>query len=337
MKLFALVCVMVECLSPSPCWECGTILSKDGVTSQRLVWSYDDALNYYHGNVFSLKRHERSLPCGKCAACLIRKRKDMSTRLSHEASCHESCIFLTLTYDEQHVPVGSDGHKTLCVTDVQLFMKRLRRYLEYYPKKSVRDHANNIRYFAVGEYGSNTHRPHYHIMIFGWSPSDSKFFYQKGNIIHYRSGQIERLWKYGHSEFSAVSPYVARYCSRYVTKKITSKWTPFADQLPEFTLSSKRNGGIGALWCDKYGIDALRRRFCTYRCDDKIFKASVPRYYYNRIRKRNLPLWLNIRDERIEWIKSHPSKCSDNDFSDLVRVCEVYEYNEKLRRVNETL
>lgn len=338
--MLLLLLAMVNCLSPVSCYRCGNMVSKDGVVSQRLVWSYNEALQYYHGDIFEVSRSECSLPCGHCDACKIRRRKDMATRLAHECSCHESAIFLTLTYDDTHLPIGVDGHPTLCIADVQRFMKRLRRHLDYCPKKpDGRDHViNPIRYFAVGEYGSKRHRPHYHIMIFGWSPSDKVFHRQRDNIISYRSKQIEKLWTNGFSEFSGVSPYVAKYCARYVTKKIVSDSILNADQLPEFTLSSKRNGGIGALWCDKYGIDALRRRFVTYRLRDLIVKSAVPRYYYTRLRKTHRSLWLECRDERIEFIKSHPrSDTTSSDFDNLVRSTQVYLYNEKQKERNEIL
>lgn len=332
---------MINCLSPSVCYRCGNIVSKDGVKSQRLVWSYSEALNFYHGDIFAVRDSECSLPCGHCEACRIRQRKEMSTRLAHEASMHEQSVFITLTYDDAHLPIGLDGNPTLCIADVQKFIKRLRRHLEYVPKKyDGRDHVSKpIRYFCVGEYGHKTHRPHYHLLIFGWSPSDSKFHRQSKNIVSFRSAQIEKLWKCGFSEFSGVSPHVARYCARYVTKKITSDYDLHDDQLPEFTLSSKRNGGIGSSWCDLYGVDALRKRFCTYRMNDKIIKASVPKYYYNRIRKTKLKLWLDIRDDRIEFLRRHKHDVDSSDvsFGNLVRSCEVYRYNESQRKENEIL
>ena len=114
------------------------------------------------------------IPCGQCTGCKLRKRKDWSTRMELEAYSHdkESIWFITLTYDDEHVPtqdtetgeifkggvnVWRDASErprtvqTLSVEDVQLFMKRLRKAV-----------SGPLRYFLVGEYGDNTSRPHYH-------------------------------------------------------------------------------------------------------------------------------------------------------------------------------
>lgn len=337
----------MKCLNPQVAYICGTRVSKDGVVSPHLVFSYAEALQYYvrifaTAAVAALERNEISVPCGKCAACAIRKRKDMTTRLTHEASVHDKCCFLTLTYDDDHVPVNN-GDYTLVVSDVQRFMKRLRRHLEYIPhgKQSVgkvRDHVDHpIRYYVVGEYGTHTHRPHYHVIIFGWSPSDVAFWKQKGKVITYLSKQIQKLWPDGFSTVQQVSPYVAKYCARYVSKKFTTDWVPSISQLPEFILSSRRDGGIGAPWFDKFGESACKNNFVTYRCGDLICKATVPRYYWNRLRHRNQPLWIECRDERIEWIKQNPVVSPDKDFDDLVRRCECDAYDNNKRKENEVL
>lgn len=315
---------MCNCLTPTTCWRCGTIIARDGVRSQRLVWSFNEALNYFHGNVFALKESEVSVPCGKCYACLMRKRRDMSVRLSHEASCHEASCFVTLTYNDDNIPVGNDGHYTLVPADVQKFVKRLRRHLEYVPKRGDRrDHVNHpIRYFAVGEYGGKTHRPHYHLLIFGWSPSDKSFLFRRGKIDTFRSAQIEKLWKFGFATVQDVGAGCARYCSRYCTKKFTRSYDLADDQCPEFTLQSVRNGGIGALWCDKYGAHVCKIRSCTLRSGERIIAMPVPKYYYNRLRKTNQRLWIECRDERLHFVLTHKAGDADARYDDLVRKCE---------------
>lgn len=341
---------MSECLNPTSAWRCGTVLSKDFVVSPRLVFSATKALEYFlrlsSGCLAVAKsfmdQNEQSVPCGHCRLCQLRKRKEMSVRLSHEASCHESCCFITLTYNDDNVPttdfrpiddpdkkfdvgLGSFPELTLIPSHVQKFIKRLRRHLEYVPKikSDRRDHVSRIRYFAVGEYGSKTHRPHYHVIIFGWRPSDGQLFKMHNGNPVYRSSQIEKLWKYGFSSFSDVNPYVAKYCARYVTKKFARLEDPndLHDVVPEFTLQSVRDGGIGALWFDKFGEHACSLGLCTLRCGERISKCSIPRYYWSRLRKRNLPLWIKCRDARITWVKTHPRLAST--FDELQRKANV--------------
>jgi hypothetical protein len=71
-----------------------------------------------------------------------------------------------LTYDDEHLPPNN----SLLKKDLQKFFYKLRQKIK--PIK--------IRYFAVGEYGSNkTKRPHYHIILFGYVPKDLEYFYSQ--------------------------------------------------------------------------------------------------------------------------------------------------------------
>lgn len=325
----------MDCLNPLDCWMIGTVCCKaDGVTSPQLFFSYTAAFDYasrlglgYLETVALVDRSRVNLPCGNCAACLIRKRKDMSVRLSHEAMMHEECCFITLTYDDESVPSVVDiipwdtrviiergksksDVQTLVPSDVQKFIKRLRRHLEYKPKKPQkgRDHVTTpIRYFCVGEYGSKTHRPHYHLMIFGWKPSDQFVHQVRDGYTINRSSQIEKLWKFGFSTVADVNHGVAKYCARYVTKKYARLGSAHNEPycVPEFILQSVKNGGIGAPWVEKHQSN-LRQGFVNVRNGEVISKCSIPKYYFDRLRKINLPLWLELRNARIDFLRKHP-------------------------------
>lgn len=331
----------MECLKPVDVFHCGECIAKDGVRSPRLLFSFADAVRYWQGilncsyHVAAEKAyHSRNLlSCGKCVLCLARKRKEMATRLAHESRMHDEACFVTLTYNDKSIPlaaftfdrscpdfvrgdsVGFNTTPTLLPADVQKFIKRLRRHLEYKPKKvqAKRDHVETpIRYFCVGEYGGKTRRPHYHLIIYGWKPSDMVFHEKRGKgdkaYIISRSSQIEKLWTYGFSTVCEVNVGVAKYCAQYVTKKFArlgekdseSDWV-----CPEFTLQSVKNGGIGAPWLDRYASQ-LKTGFVTVSDGNRVSKCSIPRYYYDRLRKVNKPLWYELRDMRLEFILSRP-------------------------------
>lgn len=330
---------MTKCLHPVQAWICGTRVAKDGLLSPNVVFKFEDALTYYNhiGAPHLLEHNQVAMPCGKCAACQVRKRKDWSVRLMHETSQHEQCCFITLTYDDDNVPttdwrplddkdkkfergLGSLPERTLQPSDVQKFIKRLRRHLEYIPKAGLVngksyarnlgvwfDHAGKVRYYAVGEYGSKTRRPHYHIMIFGWSPSDKEVLkVHNGNPV-YVSKQLQALWPFGYSTVSDVSPFVARYAARYVTKKFArlndSPDLTDLSVVPEFTLQSVRNGGIGAPWFDRYGCQSCLQGLCTARCGDRISKYAIPQYYIRRLRKLHPDVFLKVREQRLEFVR----------------------------------
>lgn len=97
-----------------------------------------------------VRKQMMSVPCGKCAFCIKKAIDSWCVRLGHELDYSSSAFFLTLTYNDEHLP--KDGH--LSKRDLQLFIKRLRK------------RNPGIRYFAVGEYGTEVGRPHYHAVVF---------------------------------------------------------------------------------------------------------------------------------------------------------------------------
>lgn len=103
------------------------------------------------------------VPCGKCAFCLQNKRSAWMFRIHHEMRDQEyKGYFLTLTYDEKHVRrVGPQGQLSLRFRDVQLYLKRIRK-AKFYAK-----------YICVGEYGGETFRPHYHMLL--WTDAPVEF------------------------------------------------------------------------------------------------------------------------------------------------------------------
>lgn len=99
-----------------------------------------------------------TVPCGQCPACRKQRAQQWTFRLRKELEHSYFAHFITLTYDEENVPYG-DGHMSLCTRDLQLFWKRLRKLHD-------RRYVTDIRYYAVGEYGGRTARPHYHAIVF---------------------------------------------------------------------------------------------------------------------------------------------------------------------------
>lgn len=171
-----------------------------------------------------------SYPCGQCIACRLNKVRDWTIRLMHESRFHQDSVFITLTYDPEHLPVDGCVHKE----DIQLFMKRLRYY---HP---------NVRFFACGEYGERYSRPHYHLIIFGLSIKDPLF---KGKVYDKKSKGYylkSKLWMNGNMYLGDVTYSSCRYVASYVNKKQFGKkgkeFYQTNSLTPEFTLMSRRPG-----------------------------------------------------------------------------------------------
>lgn len=245
------------------------------------------------------------LPCGQCIGCRLDKSRDWALRCVHEASLHERNCFLTLTYDDAHMPEG----ETLVKEDHQKFIKRLR---EHY-----RSSNPNIRYFLCGEYGNKGNRPHYHALIFNHDFSDKVFWCNsKGNKV-YRSPTLEKLWPYGYSWIGNVTWQSAAYVARYVIKKVNGamafdRYVSDVDvdtgevtlQEPEYIAMSrggKGGRGIAYEWYQKFrgdcGKDYLTEGGKIYR---------VPRYYDDLLEVEDVEELNRRRARRKEYAKQQP-------------------------------
>lgn len=171
-----------------------------------------------------------------------------------ELQYHDSAYFVTLTYDDDHVPRSEYVDETsgeVCESltlrkrDFQLFMKRLRRA---FPN-------DKIRFFACGEYGSDTFRPHYHAIIFGLHLSDLTVYKRSPQgFIYYNSDSFNDCWSMARSDpadrlgFAVVADVdwnTCAYTARYVSKKLFGKMKEFykAHGLEEpFSLMSRKPG-----------------------------------------------------------------------------------------------
>ena len=224
------------------------------------------------------------IPCGQCIECRLAYSRDWATRMMLEAQYHEFSYFLTLTYDDQHVPPSfypdpDTGEAipamTLKKKDMQDFIKRLRRRLEYAGKPQ-------IRFYGCGEYGTTTHRPHYHIVIFGLDLDDLEVLTKSAlGFPYYRSKLVEECWPFGYSMVCNVSWDTCAYVARYVTKKWTGDYKEFYDNFniaPEFALMS-RKPGIAKQYFDDHKEDIYRFDELYLKLSDGGKIVKPPRYY----------------------------------------------------------
>ena len=70
------------------------------------------------------------VPCGSCIGCRLDYSRDWATRCLLEAEQFKFNYFLTLTYDDVHLPKGNVQNATLVPEDFTNFMKRLRIYFK---------------------------------------------------------------------------------------------------------------------------------------------------------------------------------------------------------------
>lgn len=189
------------------------------------------------------------LPCRQCIGCRLEKSREWATRLLLESKQHDKSCFLTLTYDDDHVPEGG----TLMPSHFTSFIKDLRARLDYYGKEK-------IKYFGCGEYGDQTGRPHYHLALFG--PFDtvsedserSEEEPSRSGDRQFTHSDISSVWIYGLHRYSELTFESAAYVARYVLKKITGAPSEvhYSGRVPEFQRSSK---GLGKAHFERWSSD----------------------------------------------------------------------------------
>lgn len=257
--------------------------------------------------------HELSLPCGRCIGCRVASAEAWATRVMHEAQFHEHSCFLTLTYNDDHLPHDSG----LNYRDFQLFMKRVRkwqpdrRYCGVAATYRGRPYSklvleNPIRYYMCGEYGDQKLRPHYHCALFGAVFPDMVPLYrtQSGSLI-YESATLTKLWDLGHASIGELTSDSAAYIARYVVKKISGEAAakhyrrvdPDTGEVfqvsPEFTRMSLKPG-IGQKWIKKYYADV----YPTDRINTQGKLTKPPRYYDKQMEVTNPDILTPVAEQR---------------------------------------
>nr|QJB19082.1 MAG: replication initiator protein [Microvirus sp.] len=241
-----------------------------------------DAPGYPSGKwpvVFSVKDGYPDMPvvvpCGQCIGCRLERSRQWAVRCVHEAKLHAENCFITLTYDDVHLPRSVDLETgeinagvlpSLNKRDIQLFFKRFRKRF-----------GEGIRYFQCGEYGSLHSRPHHHAIVFGFDFPDKVLLFEKRGVKLFSSAILSELWPHGLSSIGDVTFESAAYVARYILKKINGEKADdhYVGRLPEYVTMSRRPG-IAHDYYEQYGLDIYANDLVFIR--DNVV-ARPPRYY----------------------------------------------------------
>ena len=191
--------------------------------------------------------------------------------MMHERVLHERSSFVTLTYDDAHVPKDFGlNHR-----DWQLFAKRLRK-------------EQKFRFFMCGEYGERFKRPHFHAILFGVGFDDRVYCgTSDSGAQQFTSERLSRLWQNGDSKVGDVSLESCQYVAGYTAKKVTGRNADYAYERvdsetgeaymvrPEYAAMSLKPA-IGKRYVDKYAHDLAVHNGVVSRGG---VRDSLPRYY----------------------------------------------------------
>lgn len=257
----------------------------------------------------SIGAEKLQLPCGQCIGCRLEYSRQWATRCVLEAKQWQHNYFLTLTYDDEHLPMHEhykvdtetgevmDSHfvPVLEPDELKNFIKRFREIMRRDYEKT------NIRFFACGEYGDRGRRPHFHIILFNAPIPDLKYEYAHNGNVFYSSEIIDRAWQgRGMTLVSDFSYDCAAYVAKYILKKhkgLDAQYYVDEGLVPEFTRCSRRPG-IGKAYYDEHKDE-------MYKFDSLVVKAgygkvinSSPPKYFDRLFADEDPETLKANKER---------------------------------------
>ena len=241
---------------------------------------------------FNVPPSERSdydlieFPCRQCIGCRLDYSKQWRTRLMLERKSYQFNYFITLTYDDLHVPVNQiintdtgeySERLTLRKKDFQDFMKRLRIRFQ-------REHlSSRIRFFACGEYGAHTLRPHYHAILFNCPIPDLKFLKSDNGNAYYTSDLISEIWlNQGNIIIGDVTWQSAAYVARYIISKQLGKGKELYNQsgMAEPFLLMSRNPGIGYEYFEKNKYKIYEHDYVNMLVRNrKVINLKPPKYF----------------------------------------------------------
>lgn len=227
------------------------------------------------------------ISCGQCINCRIQHAAQSAIRCVHEAKCHDVNTFVTLTYDDKHLPEdGGLNHR-----DFQLFMKRLRAESEF-----------KFKMVMCGEYGERTNRPHYHALLFGCDFNDRKFYKKtaQGHRLD-TSVLLEDLWQLGLCTVGDVTYESCRYVTGYIQKKVTGPKAAdhYMGRRPDYIVWGN---GIGAMHFQKYGSAYYDNDFVVV--DGK--RMKIPKYYDTKFELLDSERLSVVKKERVRKAKLRP-------------------------------
>lgn len=232
------------------------------------------------------------IPCGRCVGCKLERSRNWAVRCVLESSLYDSNCFITLTFNDEHLP----ANRSLDKEHFPLFMRRLRKHT-----------GRKIRYFHCGEYGGKLGRPHYHALLFNYDFPDKVLYTVRNDNKLYISSELSQLWPYGFSSVGDLTFASAAYVARYVMKKVPTKDAEdhYVDKstgeilVPEYVTMSRRPG-LASAWFERFGFTDV------FPSDQLVVDGKVgkpPRFFDKILEKVDPQMYDDVKSERMSHLK----------------------------------
>lgn len=267
-----------------------------------------------------LAKQVQQIPCGKCIQCRLSYSRDWANRAMCELKTAKNAFFLTLTYDDAHLHFAPyvdaatgevSTRPVLDFKDMTKFLKRLRKVCSKYGYKE------KLRYIYCGEYGEDTKRPHFHMILYNVPPQllhgDPLWTSPERQPRLWYANKITEIWKHGLVVYGDVEWHCCAYVARYIVGKQLGKsrkeqikaqelffpGIPWQDE----QIRTSRRPGIGRDFYEQNKYTIYESDELNVNIKDKL-QAVRPAKYYDRLYDVEYPEALQrlkrIRSEQAE-------------------------------------
>lgn len=269
-------------------------------------------LNFFSGNYDDYdSKHYIKVPCGQCIGCRLDYARIWGERCSLEASGYKENCFVTLTYDDKYLPLKANKK------DFDLFIKRVRNHFK----------DRKIRYFGCGEYGSNTHRFHMHIILFNCDFNDKKYYKtNKNGDALFTSETLSKLWPYGFSTVGDCNYKTCNYTARYILKK--QKGEIKTDEYVKMS----NHPGIGYDWFINHYEDLLTTNMIYFSFDENKKTTNINKYYKKLMQKMDLDL--SEENDELVIKRIEAKNLNDRQLYNVPDTKQVFETRERLKKAS---
>lgn len=167
---------------------------------------------------------------------------------------------------KNHVPI-------LFVPDLKKYLYRLRQYLK-------KKYGIQIRFFAVGEYGSNSLRPHWHILLFHNSSELHNSFGQVVDLVGHSSSNprqccrelyLRPLWLHGATTTKRTDKHCSSYVAGYFNQHGCN--SPLLARFPSKAFHSQFLG-VGKI-SQSQKVDFVSQRWDSFICRYVVSKQGI--------------------------------------------------------------
>jgi len=221
----------------------------------------------------------------------MRRKAQWSFRIQAEARQAFSAYFVTLTYDDKHVPIGDyklSGNKL----DHKLFIQNLRKlekpevlrtrslgsYEELQRKLSGQSEQGKLKYYGVIEYGEIHLRPHFHYILLNVRDSNNinVAWTNKPIKISKKNGYVpENLGdSFGRIQVDDCNVNTIDYVLKYMIKDHEKQ--DYEGRQKEVSFMSK---GFGQSYVDDEFLNFIKQPENNLVVNDRGRRIGLPRYY----------------------------------------------------------